>query len=221
MERIKKWNLAHTILLLISGVWSLAVNSANVLIFTVFVSFGAYVYIHSALLARFKPWGGYANWISAFRFCLILIGGILLNYWPAVYCFPFFLLALCLDGLDGYLARKFDQSSDFGAYLDMETDAFFVAFLATFWYIDGRVGAWILFIGFLRYLYVVALKIFRLEGKAEKGTRFAKIIAVLIMSTLLAPFVLPEIIFQPALMITSILTIYSFGVSFVSRWSSS
>ena len=31
--------------------------------------------------------------------------------------------ALALDGVDGHLARRFDQVSDFGARFDMEVDA--------------------------------------------------------------------------------------------------
>jgi len=173
--------------------------------------------MHKKLLAGFKPFGGYANWVSLFRLMLILFGGIMLSHWSLPACFVFFLLALCLDGLDGYLARKFDQSSDFGAYFDMETDAFYVAFLSMYWYLTDRVGAWVLFIGFLRYLYVLALKLFQLEKKKEKSTRFAKTIAVVLMSALLAPFVLPTTVYLSLIIIASILTLYSFGVSFVSR----
>ena len=141
----------------------------------------------------------------------------MLREWSLLACFPFFLLALCLDGLDGYLARKFKQSSDFGAYFDMETDSFYVAFLSTYWYLTDTVGVWILFVGFLRYLYVVALKLFQLEKKKEKSTRFAKTIAVVLMSALLAPFVLPTNIYLIMISTAALLTIYSFGVSFVSR----
>lgn len=217
MGLIKKWNLAHALFMIIAGIAALVFNSVNVLIGLVILSFLVFLFLHRKMLAEFRPWGGYANWVSLFRFSLILGGGMLLNFWKPVYCFPFFLVALCLDGLDGYLARKFDQATDFGAYLDMETDAFFVAFLSTFWYLDGRVGGWILLIGFLRYLYVWSLKIFRLEKKKEQGTKFAKIIAVLIMSALLAPFVLPEMVYQVMIIVASLLTIYSFGVSFISR----
>ncbi len=218
MDLINRWNFFHTILMLIVGVLSLVFQDVEPLMLGVVLSFVIYIYLHKQLLASFKPFGGYANWVTLFRFLLMLTGGVLLGYWKPVYSFPFFLIALCLDGLDGYLARKLDQSTEFGAYLDMETDAFFVAFLSTYWYLEGRVGAWILLIGFLRYLYVLALKVLRLEGKEEKGTRFAKTIAVLIMSALLAPFVLPELIYLILIISTSFLTLYSFGVSFVSRW---
>ena len=218
MEDIKKWNFAHTIWMLSAGAASLFFSEINILSIAVFISFCLYLYLHKTLLSTFSPYGGYANRVSLFRWLLMLLGGFMLTQWKVVYSFPFFFIALCLDGVDGYLARKYDQASDFGAYFDMETDAFYVAFLSTFWVLEGRVGAWLLFVGFLRYLYVIALKIFRLEGKKEKSTRFAKTIAVVMMATLLGPFLLPDFVYLPAIIIAALMTVYSFGVSFVSRF---
>ncbi len=219
MNKIKRWNTFHTILMLFGAVAVLMTKEIKILVLVVSFSFAEYIFMHSKFLATFKPCGGYANWVSLFRLMLIVFGGIMLIHLPLLYCFPIFLLALCLDGLDGYLARKFNQSSDFGAYFDMETDASYVALLSTYWYITNEVGAWILFIGYLRYFYVIALKLFSLEGKKEKSTRFAKTIAVVLMSVLLAPFVLPATVFSPIIIVASLLTIYSFGVSFISRMS--
>jgi phosphatidylglycerophosphate synthase len=217
MEKIKKWNFGHSISMLLAGAGALIFEEEKLMIVILLISFGVFFCGHRKLLAGFKPYGGYANWVSLFRLMLILFGGILLNHWSLVACFSFFVLALCLDGLDGYLARKFNQSSDFGAYFDMETDSFYVAFLSTYWYLTDKVGAWLLFIGFLRYLYVFALKLFKLEKKKEKSTRFAKTIAVVLMSALLAPFILPTNLYLILIILSALLTIYSFGVSFVSR----
>ena len=181
------------------------------------LSFLTYILVHWSFLSSFRPFAGYANWITALRFVLILIGAFDLGFWPAIYCFPFFLIGLALDGIDGHLARKHKHDSEFGAYFDMETDSFYVAILASFWWLTSIAGTWILFVGFLRYIYVFLLKIFKLEEKKEKRTRFAKTIAVVIMIALLTPFALPPFLYTPILVIASILTVYSFGVSFVSK----
>ncbi|MEZ5583441.1 MAG: CDP-alcohol phosphatidyltransferase family protein [Candidatus Competibacteraceae bacterium] len=61
-----------------------------------------------------------------------------------------------LDGVDGWLARRSNTVSDFGARFDMETDALLIAVLALLvWRLD-KVGVWILLAGALRYLFVAA-----------------------------------------------------------------
>jgi phosphatidylglycerophosphate synthase len=65
-------------------------------------------------------------------------------------------LALTLDGVDGWLARRFGSASPFGARFDMETDAILIlALCALCWQFD-KAGAWVLAAGLLRYLFVAA-----------------------------------------------------------------
>lgn len=62
-----------------------------------------------------------------------------------------------LDGLDGWVAKRRGETSEFGAHFDMETDAYFVLLLGIELFTRGRHGAWILVPGSLRYVYVLAL----------------------------------------------------------------
>lgn len=66
------------------------------------------------------------------------------------------LLILCLDGVDGWLARRNGSSSDFGARYDTEVDALFVLALALTLVTRGVAGHWALLAGLWRYLYVLA-----------------------------------------------------------------
>jgi len=66
------------------------------------------------------------------------------------------LLALALDGLDGWLARRLGEASPAGARLDMETDAVLILMLCALVWQSGRAGVWILAIGALRYAFSVA-----------------------------------------------------------------
>jgi len=65
------------------------------------------------------------------------------------------LLALCLDGFDGWLARRSGLMSDFGARFDMETDAALGAVLAVWLLITSTTGPLVLILGFMRYAFVV------------------------------------------------------------------
>src|SRR5690606_30208717 len=81
---------------------------------------------------------GYANFVTAFRGALVSLTG------PTVSCFDSLhqadtvlwvlvgvvVFALALDGIDGYLARKYRQESELGARFDMEVDALLILILS-------------------------------------------------------------------------------------------
>lgn len=86
--------------------------------------------------------------------------------------------ALLLDGLDGYVARRTGTSSGFGARFDMESDAAFMMVLCILVWRTDQVGAWVLLIGALRYLFVGAGVVWpRLRGDLPPSIR-RKVICV-------------------------------------------
>ena len=66
------------------------------------------------------------------------------------------LLALGLDGVDGYLARQRGVVSRFGARFDEEVDAGLIMVLAMLAWRSDQVGVWVLLIGLMRYAFVIA-----------------------------------------------------------------
>lgn len=66
------------------------------------------------------------------------------------------LLALILDGVDGWLARRRRIASAFGARFDIEADALLVLGLSLAAFASGRTGPWVLTAGALRYVFLVA-----------------------------------------------------------------
>jgi phosphatidylglycerophosphate synthase len=64
--------------------------------------------------------------------------------------------ALLLDGADGWAARRQRLASAFGARFDMEVDAFAILVLAVTAVKAQAVPGWVLAIGAMRYLYLVA-----------------------------------------------------------------
>ena len=65
-------------------------------------------------------------------------------------------LVMVLDGFDGWVARRTDTATAYGARFDMETDAFLMLVLSVLVWSEGRVGPWVMLIGAMRYLFVVA-----------------------------------------------------------------
>ncbi|MWJ27094.1 CDP-alcohol phosphatidyltransferase [Halomonas sp. ZH2S] len=65
-------------------------------------------------------------------------------------------LALLLDGLDGWAARRQNCQSELGARFDMELDAFFILMLCLGLMIADIISAWVLLIGIMRYIFVLS-----------------------------------------------------------------
>lgn len=61
-----------------------------------------------------------------------------------------------LDGVDGWLARRHGDASEFGARFDMETDALLILTTTVLAWQYGKAGPWILAGGLMRYVFVGA-----------------------------------------------------------------
>ena len=103
---------------------------------------------------------GIANQVTLLRAGLVcLVAGALTGGAPALLGWSLVALvaaALSLDALDGWLARRFGATSGFGARFDLEIDALLILILAVLVWQSGRIGAWVLAIGLLRYAFVLA-----------------------------------------------------------------
>lgn len=136
---------------------------------------------------RWTPTGrfGPANVVTMAR----LYGMFALPFLPPRQVAAVGTLLLALDGVDGWVARRTGTSGEFGAFLDQESDAFFVLLLCLLLYrLPGGFGAWILVPGLLRYLFVLYVRIARPPLRKEPRSRRAMWVFVLTMATLLLCF---------------------------------
>ena len=82
-----------------------------------------------------------ANFISIFRIFIAMLAVLLLfipSTWAYVAAIVLSIIAFAMDGLDGYIARKFNESSDLGAMLDIMGDrivemSYWIAFSTLGW----------------------------------------------------------------------------------------
>jgi len=93
---------------------------------------------------------------------------------------------VALDGVDGPLARRRNESGTFGARFDMETDALLILVLAALVWQQGKAGAWILAAGLLRYLFVAASWVLPWMGAALPPSRRRQAVCVVQIVSLLA-----------------------------------
>lgn len=105
-------------------------------------------------------------------------------------------VALALDGVDGWLARRTGSGSAFGARFDMETDAALILLLSILVWQEGQAPAWVVLAGAMRYLFVAAGLAFpRLRGELPPSLR-RKVVCVVqgvILVAALAPVIPPAL----------------------------
>ena len=81
-------------------------------------------------------------------------------------------IAMALDGVDGWTARRSGTATVFGARFDMELDAFLLLALSILVWRSGQTGPWVILIGMLRYLFVAAGWIWpALQGRLPPSLR--------------------------------------------------
>lgn len=176
-------------------------------------TFGWLLIIHAPALRQLRPYGGYANRVTLARWALLLYAAYSYPQWPDYVVFLLFLTVIISDGIDGYLARRYQQSTDVGGLLDVETDALMSALLAGIHYQEGIIGGWVLLMGGMRYGYVWLLYLLGWENHEGTDNPNARWIGATFISVLMGPFVAPEWLSVPALIIGSLLVTYSFGYS--------
>jgi phosphatidylglycerophosphate synthase len=119
-------------------------------------------------------------------------------------------VALVLDAVDGHVARRTATESSLGARFDMEVDAFLILVLSVF--VAGFLGAWVLAIGVMRYVFAAASRALPWLGAPLPPGMTRKTIAALqgIVLAVVAAGVLP----QPAAQIVTGLALVALAWSF-------
>ncbi|MDK1476865.1 CDP-alcohol phosphatidyltransferase family protein [Streptomyces sp. 549] len=104
---------------------------------------------------------GPANAVTLAR--TVLIGGVtalvvesFASGPPSVALVALTSVALILDAVDGRVARGTGTESALGARFDMEADAFLILVLCV--HVAASLGAWVLLIGAMRYVFVAAAR---------------------------------------------------------------
>jgi len=101
---------------------------------------------------------GLCNLVTLFRLMLVsaLISALVTPDVEPWLVFAVASVALTLDGIDGWLARRFGHVSDFGATFDMEVDAVLALTLALLAYSGGQAGGVVILLGLPLYLFRLA-----------------------------------------------------------------
>ena len=127
-------------------------------------------------------------------------------------------LALVLDGVDGWVARRTGTVSAFGARFDMEVDAFLILVLSV--YVARSAGLWVLAIGLARYAFVAAGRALPWLRRPAPPRYWCKVVAVIqgVVLVVVTAAVVPEFAAIAALAVALALLAESFGRETAWLW---
>ena len=212
----KQWSIIQSLINFIGLIVSIRFGYHQIWIAIVLSWFLFYI-VNMKKFVSFPLYLGYANWVTIFRLSIVFCLGLSYQFLGNIVLFFGFLIAITLDGVDGFLARKFDQSSKAGEGLDMETDAFLVLLISWIHYDIGKLTWWILIPGGLRYYYGLTFFWLSNNGLEFPPKKVRASIAVIFFLALLFPFIFSDQISFYVLIIASSLIIFSFSASIIHR----
>ena len=120
-------------------------------------------------------------------------------------------VALALDAVDGWVARRTRTTGILGARFDGEVDAFLILVLSV--YVARSVGAWVLAIGAARYLFLAAGWPLPWMRAPLPPRYWRKVVAATqgVVLTIVVAGVLPQALASGALIVALVLLAESFG----------
>lgn len=206
-------------LLLLTGMFRWLLDAPRAF---VFAAPGAYLLL-AAVLASYWPRGesgfGPANRITLARGALVCVvaAGMASPSWltqQAQWLVLVAALALLLDGLDGWVARRTGTESAFGARFDMELDAALILVLCLCVVLTAKAGVWALAIGGMRYAFVAAMQPWPWLASPLPESRRRKAVCVWQVGSLLAALWpgVPPVLVTLALGIALVMLTWSFAV---------
>ncbi|MEM9549074.1 MAG: CDP-alcohol phosphatidyltransferase family protein [Cyclobacteriaceae bacterium] len=211
----KNWLLLHSILNVLGVGYTVWQGSILLWLTLNICSFSYFISRMGVFLIDFPAFVGYANWVTCFRLLLLFTLGFLLEVLSNYVLFSLFAFAIALDGLDGFLARKFKHHSDFGARIDMETDAFLVMLLTLHHVLEQTIPQWILLPGLMRFF--VGILTYFVEFREGTSKMFRPTIAVIFFVSLLLAFVLPNDWTYYLISMAGVLILLSFGLEIIGK----
>jgi phosphatidylglycerophosphate synthase len=159
---------------------------------------------------------GPASWVTLARATLAvgvaaLVADSFAHDVPVALLVGFATVALALDLLDGWVARRTGTETPLGARFDGEVDAFLILALSV--YVAPELGAWVLAIGAARYVFLAGEWLLPWMRAPLPPRRWRKLVAALqgVVLTVAAAGVVPDAAMQAVLAVSLALLLVSVG----------
>lgn len=165
---------------------------------------------------------GLCNVVTLVRLVIVavLAAALISGEGPSWAGFLLAAIALSLDGVDGWLARRQRLQSRFGARFDVEVDAALALVLALHAALGGSAGFLVVFLGLPYYLFALAGLALPWLGRPlpERFSRKAVCVAqIAVLVALQLPLVTPGAL-DPLVVAVALALIWSFGRDISWHW---
>lgn len=212
-ENIRSWNLFHAVFMLIGCILYLLTHWINFVSIPGLLSFSYFVFLRIQLKEQ-KTLFGYANSVTTLRILIIASIGIFYSQLSLGVLFSALMLTVVLDWVDGKIAKIKGEVSEFGSYLDMEADAFYVLTTTVLLYHLDLFSGWIVLIGLLRYIHVILTHVILPQKKTEPRLQINAIAAGILFIALPLPLISDYTYISVGVTLSSLLVVSTFCVSF-------
>lgn len=162
-----------------------------------------------------------ASKITLVRVALIPLFMVLMLTGHAILSLVVFIVASVTDFVDGYIARHYHQTSDFGKFLDPLADKLLVTAAMLIFIQWGRMPAWTVMVVLTREFAVSGLRMVAASGGkvlaagwSGKVKTFATMVGLCVMIVFDVPVV--DVIVVAVIAVT---TLYSGAEYFVKNWN--
>lgn len=159
------------------------------------------------------------NGITAIR--LVLIPFFFYAYfsdltWVAM---AIFIGAVATDAADGYMARKLDSTSSWGAYFDVTADFIFILAVFSAFVLDGAYPSWLIFLFILIFLQFILTSKTKLVTYDPVGKHYGSFLFLIGFLTLITSLNFLNTLFLFLVIAFTIICIISRWFFFLVRWS--
>lgn len=209
-----RWSFWHSAASLLATGFCLQLQTAWPLVLVSLLSFVCLWVSHLGYLKQLNFFAGPANWITAMRFFIVSYVLIFFHVLPQFIILLVLSIAVMMDVFDGYIARRTNSQSAFGALFDMEVDAFYVLAMGLYFWLTTDFGLWLLIPGCIRYVYEVVRILCVDDGFVPSRQPLAVFLAGLNFVLLLIALVLPGDFALMVLVVSLCVVCFSFSRSF-------
>lgn len=165
---------------------------------------------------------GVCNLITLGRLALtmVLVAPLVAGAAPSWAVFAVALIALSLDGFDGWFARRQGNASEFGARFDMEVDSILALVLALSAAVSSGAGPIAILLGVPRYLFAAAAWFFPWMRRdlPERFSRKAVCVVQLVALIALQAPILPPVFNVTLVPLVAAALLWSFALDVAWLW---